>query len=139
MNFSRQREAISSLMQSGKLDHPTAQAVHDAVRQDLPSISLATVYRNLSQLVDAGEILAIHTDGAVHYDHNHSLHQHFKCKCCHAIIDLHEDFDSLLTHIQTDISHHIETIEFNLSGICAQCKSKNTHKGDPHVGHQNCT
>ena len=135
MNFSRQREAILALMKSGKLDHPTAQAVHDAVRDELPTISLATVYRNLSQLVEAGEIIAVHTDGAVHYDHNISMHQHFKCKECHTILDMREDLAPILASMQSAVSHSIETIEFNLSGICAHCKTKKTHKGEPHVGH----
>jgi len=34
--------------------HPSAAWVYQRVRKRLPSVSLATVYRNLRQLVDAG-------------------------------------------------------------------------------------
>jgi Fur family transcriptional regulator, peroxide stress response regulator len=124
MNFSRQRQAILVLMKSGKLDHPSAQAVHDAVRSTLPTISLATVYRNLSLLVKSGELLAIHTNGALHYDHNLHFHQHFQCSLCKTIYDVSTDLTDVINRMQAVLPHHIDEIEFNLSGHCAHCKSQ---------------
>ena len=62
MRYSKQREAIRTYME-GRHDHPTADNVYAAVREKLPNISLGTVYRNLMQLVDAGELQVA---GAVH-------------------------------------------------------------------------
>ena len=52
MRYSKQREAIRLYME-GRHDHPAADSVYAAVREELPHISLGTVYRNLMQLVDA--------------------------------------------------------------------------------------
>ncbi len=49
--------------------HPTAGQVYLCVKSAHPTISKATVYRNLSQLADNGEILKIEVpNGADHFD-----------------------------------------------------------------------
>ena len=37
-------------------EHPTAEAVYDAVRGEMPSISLRTVYQTLNDLASMGEV-----------------------------------------------------------------------------------
>ena len=51
VKHSRQRDAIKTFLMSRK-DHPTADVVYTFVKNDFPSISLGTVYRNLSFLVE---------------------------------------------------------------------------------------
>ena len=49
--MTRQRQAIMEML--AKTDeHPTAEMVYEAVRKQLPEISLGTVYRNLQLLVE---------------------------------------------------------------------------------------
>ena len=51
--MTRQRQAIMEML--AKTDeHPTAEMVYEAVRKQLPEISLGTVYRNLQLLVEEG-------------------------------------------------------------------------------------
>ena len=45
VKHSRQRDAIKTFLMSRK-DHPTADVVYTFVKNDFPSISLGTVYRN---------------------------------------------------------------------------------------------
>ena len=57
-------EAVRSLH-----NHPTSADVYDAVREKHPSISRATVYRNLNVLTEQGEVLHIPVaGGADRYD-----------------------------------------------------------------------
>ena len=58
LKYSRQREAIKSYL-CGREDHPTADMIYTSIRGDFPNISLGTVYRNLSLLVELGEIRKI--------------------------------------------------------------------------------
>ena len=68
VKHSRQRDAIKTFLMSRK-DHPTADVVYTFVKNDFPSISLGTVYRNLSFLVEHGEAVTVPCeDGFVHYD-----------------------------------------------------------------------
>src|SRR5438094_520482 len=50
--FTCQREAVYRYLHSVDC-HPTAEQVHQAVREQIPHISLATVYKALEALVDA--------------------------------------------------------------------------------------
>ena len=79
LKYSRQRESIINCLK-GRKDHPTADMIYASVREEYPKISLGTVYRNLSLLVDQGEILRFSCgEGQDHYDADTS--QHYRCAC----------------------------------------------------------
>ena len=79
LNYSRQREAIYNYLLSTK-KHPTAETIFQAVQQDYPKISLATVYRNLTVLEETGQVQRIPcNDAKDHYDANTAEHPHFVC------------------------------------------------------------
>ena len=83
---SKQRDAIRNFLISRK-DHPTAEVVYANVSKEFPNISLGTVYRNLSFLVDNGQAVKVPCDdGSVHFDGNVMPHYHFQCTECGAII-----------------------------------------------------
>ena len=70
-------------------DHPTAEIIYENVRKDFPKISLGTVYRNLSLLVEQGEAIKLPSvDGVDHFDGNTKPHYHFICNSCHRISDI---------------------------------------------------
>ena len=54
LKYSRQRESIKACLMN-RHDHPTADAIYASIREEFPSISLGTVYRNLNLLVELGE------------------------------------------------------------------------------------
>lgn len=88
LKYSRQREAVRTFLCSRK-DHPTAEVVYENLRKDFPHISLGTVYRNLSLLVELGEAIKFPgLDGYDHFDGNPNPHYHFICNECNAVIDL---------------------------------------------------
>ena len=79
-NYSRQREVILNVIRSTNT-HPTASWIYNKSREQLPNISLGTVYRNLSGLVQSGDILSINVgDGQEHYDGDISAHLHLHCE-----------------------------------------------------------
>ena len=80
--YSHQRESIINFL-TGRTDHPTADAVYQYLRNDLPTISLGTVYRNLNQMAASGRILRLHVDGKTdHYDACTDPHAHLLCTKC---------------------------------------------------------
>lgn len=88
LKHSKQRDMIKDFLMSRK-DHPTADVVYMNVRQQNPSISLGTVYRNLTLLADIGEIQRLRLgDGIDHFDADTSPHYHFVCNHCGRVIDL---------------------------------------------------
>src|SRR4051794_32286316 len=70
----RQRVAVYSFLAAADC-HPTAEQVFTAVRGSIPHISLATVYKALEALVDAGLAARIaHESGAARYDARSESH-----------------------------------------------------------------
>ncbi len=70
-------------------DHPNPEQVFERVRLELPSISLATVYKTLHVFLEAGmirEVSAFHGSLRIEPDAQH--HHHFICLQCHDITDL---------------------------------------------------
>ena len=63
--------------------HATADEIYQEVTREHPNISKGTVYRNLNQLSDSGEIRKIETPGgADRFDHRCHDHYHVKCLRC---------------------------------------------------------
>ncbi len=122
---SKQREAIVAFLRTRK-DHPTADVVYANMRQEIPNISLGTVYRNLSLLADKGEILRLSCDGKTdHFDGFTHPHYHFICEECGAVSDIEMDLTDMLNQQASEctdgeITGH--TIFFH--GYCRCCKDK---------------
>lgn len=123
IKYSRQREAIKNFLMS-RNDHPTADFIYNNVRTEFPNISLGTVYRNLSLLVEMGEAIKVpSTDGCEHFDGDTSKHYHFICNKCSCIKDLQmgniDIIDSVASsNFEGEISGH--TAYFY--GLCPECK-----------------
>ena len=56
--------------------HPSAETVYNSIKMDIPSISLATVYRNLNQMSTDGTILKLEVNGEFRFDGNVENHIH---------------------------------------------------------------
>ncbi len=129
MNYSRQRESIKQYLMSTK-EHPTAEIVYQHVREEYPKISLGTVYRNLTLLVELGDARKISTgDGTDHFDGDTSPHSHYYCRCCSRIMDL--DITPSIEQIFAASSAGIGTIEsasMLFTGICKDCIINNENQ-----------
>lgn len=72
-----QREVVYSVLLQ-KRDHPTADEVYARVREEMPTISLATVYNCLEALVGCEVIRAVNFErGPTRYCPNLVPHAHF--------------------------------------------------------------
>jgi Fur family transcriptional regulator, peroxide stress response regulator len=91
--FTRQRSAVFDFLRSVE-SHPTAEDVYLAVREQIPNISLATVYKALEALVDSGMAAKLaYADGPARYDHRCDSHYHIRCLKTGEVRDLDTPFD----------------------------------------------
>lgn len=125
---SKQRDLIKAFLM-GRKDHPTADIIYMNVRQQLPNISLGTVYRNLTLLADIGEIQRLRVgDGVDHFDADISPHYHFVCTECGSVVDLQMDNIDSINNIagagfDGKIAGHV-TYFYGTCGNCtAACKN----------------
>ena len=128
---SKQRQLIKDFLLSRK-DHPTADVVYMNVRQQLPNISLGTVYRNLTLLADMGEIQRLRVgDGVDHFDADISEHGHFVCNDCGSVLDLELDMADAHTLMEKASRHFEGLITHQITyfyGKCAACLSPETNE-----------
>lgn len=101
--------------------HPTAEEVFKHVRKKMPSITLATVYRNLHLLADNGEILCMSVNNEYRFDATTNLHQHFVCSSCRNIEDIHDSRISryILNKMKDKIP--ADNVEIIFKGTCKRC------------------
>ena len=92
MNHTIQREAVfKELMRNN--NHPTADDIYMKLRTELPQISLATVYRNLEQMVKIGRVRKIMIAGSrARFEPANESHFHLYCIKCKQLKDV--DFKS---------------------------------------------
>lgn len=122
LKYSRQRELIRAFLM-GRRDHPTADIVYMNVRQQIPNISLGTVYRNLTLLADRGEIQRLRLgDGTDHFDADISSHYHFICNGCGCVQDLQmNSIDDILDAARKNFSGLITGHMTYFYGTCERC------------------
>ncbi|MCL2819237.1 MAG: transcriptional repressor [Oscillospiraceae bacterium] len=102
--------------------HANAEQVYEHIITVHPSISRATVYRNLNQLAESGELLNIGSFyGTTHYDHNANDHYHFICEKCKHIYDISNCFPEIKNLTQTN-GLIIKSHNLSFFGICNECK-----------------
>ena len=71
--------------------HPSAEEIHKSVKKNLPTISLATVYRTLKELEVCGDITKIKVYKKSRYDMGGHIHPHIICEKCNQIHDIFQD------------------------------------------------
>ena len=121
MRYSKQREALINLLRS-TTSHPDAEWLYTGLRKEYPHISLGTVYRNLRQLADLGEILELSDGATSHFDGDISPHYHMRCNDCKGIFDL--GTDNVTVTVKDENGFRIDGFSIMFSGVCRNCQSK---------------
>ena len=128
MKYSKQREALLTLLRSTR-SHPSADWLYENLRKEFPNISLGTVYRNLTFLVDNGMAMKVPcSDGSVHFDGNVNPHYHFQCVNCGKVMDLNFDSREVEKNFNEAAAKNFDgTIQGNVTffyGECSECIDK---------------
>lgn len=105
-------------------DFRSAQAIHAAIHESGNAVGLATVYRALQSLVDAGSADVLMTDsGAATYRScSRTHHHHLVCRWCGRTVEIQgpaveQWADAIASeHGYIEVSHTLE-----LFGTCADC------------------
>tara|TARA_B100000768_G_C11239683_1_gene358911 strand:- start:516 stop:890 length:375 start_codon:yes stop_codon:yes gene_type:complete len=114
----RQRQLVYDCVIDRK-DHPSANEVFADLHSS--GIGLATVYRQLSAMVDEGILKSFEHSGQIRYDPLVTPHAHFICTVCDKIWDVDLPEDILLTTPNvSDVD--VEGLELTWKGICKACK-----------------
>ncbi|WP_041956160.1 Fur family transcriptional regulator [Sulfurospirillum arsenophilum] len=114
-------QRISVLKELGKKMHPTIDDLYEALRKENPSMSLATVYKNLATLKEKGVVIEVNTtEGKMRYDIYSKPHIHLICRKCGTLEDV--DYDQSLFDYQTTLEH-AKSVKIDRMDIIASVES----------------
>ena len=119
---SRQRDVILEIVRGTDV-HPTADWVYERARDELPRISLGTVYRNLRVLSTEGLIREYHWSGQpVRFDGNVEKHDHLRCVRCASVRDVPGVLDArAAADAGSRLGYEVVGHAVELRGICPDC------------------
>ena len=117
----RQKTAIQETFTVA--DRPLApEEVLALAKERVQGISLATVYRNISSLVDEGRLAVVELPGRTpRYEVAGKVHHHhFQCSSCERVYEL--GACEILPKPSVPKGFHVTGHEFVVYGTCADCQ-----------------
>jgi Fe2+ or Zn2+ uptake regulation protein len=126
LRLTPQRDVLLRAL-SETLDHPTADDLVKKVRKVLPTVSPATVYRNVQELVRAGLIGTLERSGAaVQLEINPDHHHHFMCRHCGQVWDVYLDQVAVTVDRRRSplTGFKVDRRDVQLHGLCAGCRDR---------------
>jgi len=128
LSFTQQRRVV--LEELYNIDnHLTADEIYFRVKKRMPRISIGTIYRNLTVLIELKLVDKIdtnlHTES--HYEFHHDKHYHIICTKCLKIDDLeHYRALSIEPTAEKISGYKIKNHLVELYGICPNCQDNKT-------------
>lgn len=110
--------------------HPSPEEVYARVKPRVPGISLATVYKNIHLLIEAGAFreVSLH-HGSMRVETNAEPHHHLVCRKCRSISDI--DAAHLAAHLGFAADRRrlpggflAERFAVDVLGLCASCQKQ---------------
>ncbi len=115
----KQKQAVAEALAQapGPLTPPE---IHKRASKKSPGIGIATVYRSLSRMVEAGEASLVSIPGeAPRYEKAQGHHHHFFCRGCRRVFELHE-CNGAAEKIAPP-GFMVDSHEITLYGLCPKC------------------
>lgn len=119
----KQRQLILDAITASST-HPTADELFQEIRKSLPTISLATVYRNLNTLSADGVIRKIAMPGMPdRFDWRMTVHDHLWCENCGRVFDftLPQALDQQIEKVS---GMKVRSYTLVAQGLCQECREK---------------
>ncbi len=106
-------------------DHPSPEAVYERVKAEIPSISQATVYKNIHTFVEIGlisEVNLLHQTNRL--DANLERHHHLICVRCKKVVDYYDTkLDRARAAEESPEGFEILSYQVEAHGVCPTCRA----------------
>jgi len=121
--MTKRRKVVYDVLMAER-DHPTAAEVFIRAKQQMPGISLATVYNCLETMTHSGLVKQVNCDrDASRFCPNLRPHAHFYCSECREIFDI-----DLLTGSggnppwMLPEGSRLDHLDVSMKGVCPSCR-----------------
>ena len=121
------RLRVLSILESSKVRHLSAEDIYRELLSEDESIGLATVYRVLTQFVDADLVIRHNFEGdrAVFELNDEDHHDHMVCMGCGKVIEFIDPMiEKLQQKVADDHAFAIQDHALTLYGLCRRCRDR---------------
>lgn len=106
--------------------HPSPEEVYTRVKTRIPSVSLATVYKNIHLLIESGVFheVSLH-HGSLRVETNEKPHHHLVCTACKSITDIAaEELGFVSKSRKLRGGFLAQRFAVDVLGLCRDCQKK---------------
>lgn len=127
MKQTRQKTMIYEAV-INRCDHPSAEDIYNELKPEHPSLSLATVYRNLNTFALKGMIRKIAVPNAQdRFDGCMEAHEHAICSHCGKIVNVANTVAKKPRSLRVS-DFKVQEIHMLIYGVCKDCQGKNKER-----------
>ncbi|MBF0235712.1 MAG: transcriptional repressor, partial [Desulfamplus sp.] len=141
--FTKERAYILESVLKQKDHFSVDDLLFDIQRKKVGKVSRATLYRNLSQLTEAGILNeADFGHGHIHYENLlvTIAHEHLICKMCSKVIEVDsEKLDKAIKTLGKEISFETTNYKVQIFGVCNECGNRYYSSNILHTVHEIAT
>jgi Fe2+ or Zn2+ uptake regulation protein len=122
---SQQRERILEILKETK-SHPTADWIYMRLKEEIPDLSLGTVYRNLKVLMEQGHIQKLPFGSTFdRFEAKIAPHYHLVCEKCGLVEDFEmPQYSSINSQAEKMSAFKISRHRIDFFGLCEKCQDK---------------
>lgn len=103
--------------------HMSAEEIFMLCKDKGVRISFASVYRNLTNLVESGDIRRVPVTGEPdRFDKTIRAHDHAFCTVCGNVVDV--DVGDMEKYLNDKLGNKIESYSLTIKFICPECREK---------------
>jgi len=112
-------QRLAILLQLEQKGHATIEEIYESIKTSFPSMSLATIYKNIASLKEQHIVSEVCNHNKPKFEITKEPHAHFICQKCNKIEDI--EFSQ---NIINDIEHRYPDSkkELYIYGLCKNCK-----------------
>ncbi|MHA1136910.1 MAG: Fur family transcriptional regulator [Candidatus Thorarchaeota archaeon] len=105
--------------------HPNVSDIHKYASKTDPTISLATVYKNLQLFSEIGLVREMgFRDGSTRYDPDVDFHINLVCNKCGSIEDFDcVSFEEIVPNLRQRAGFEVLSHNFEVRGLCSECRT----------------
>lgn len=108
-----------------KMGHMSIDELFQSIKSKIPSISLATIYKNINAMLDVSLAQEVKIPNQKSkYELTKKAHSHLVCSKCGKVEDITLDLHGIVDEASSKSGYSINANSVVLSGICSECKNK---------------
>ncbi len=121
-NMKSTHQRLSILNRIDDFGHIDIDLLYSKLLEESPSLSKATLYRNISDLITSSIIEEIKLPNQKQqYELKKDPHIHLLCKSCNSVKDFDVDLNDLYNNINSNGNFQVEKSFIVIKGVCSKC------------------